>query len=114
MTDCFHGLSWHHEPMDIYMTIPGGRTEVLEHVETDVTLEAPVTVVVWDDPVNLMQYVTMVFKKVFPAWSLAECERRMLEVHLDARSAVFHGARDDAELIAGKLQSFQLWATVER
>lgn len=93
---------------------PGGGVEILEHVDTEMTLEPPVTVVVWDDPVNLMPYVTMVFKKVFPHWPIEECERKMLEVHLDGRSAVFTGARDEAETLAAKIQSFQLWVTVER
>jgi len=90
----------------------GTSTAVLDEVDTE--LDEPRTVVVWDDPVNLMSYVVMVFTKVFPTWSREECEQRMLEVHNLGRSSVFTGPRDECELIAAKIQAFQLWVTVER
>jgi ATP-dependent Clp protease adaptor protein ClpS len=90
----------------------GTTTAVLE--DTEVAIDEPRTVVVWDDPVNLMTYVVMVFRKVFPSWSREDCERRMLEVHHQGRSSVFTGPREECELVAAKIQAFQLWVTVEQ
>lgn len=92
----------------------GGSTGTALLDDTDTSLDTPVSVVVWDDPVNLMTYVVMVFKSVFPDWPLDKCKRKMLEVHEQGRSTVFSGERSEAELIASKIQAFQLWATVER
>lgn len=93
---------------------PAGDTGTSTAVEERTELETPYTVVVWDDPVNLMNYVVMVFSKVFPDWPREMCEQRMLEVHQLGRSSVFTGDREEAEVLAQKIQSFQLWVTVEQ
>jgi ATP-dependent Clp protease adaptor protein ClpS len=81
--------------------------------DLEVGLDPPCVVVVWDDPVNLMSYVTMVFRRVF-GWPLPECERKMLEVHHEGKSAVFTGPRAEAEVVAAKLRGYQLWASIEK
>jgi ATP-dependent Clp protease adaptor protein ClpS len=70
-------------------------------------------VVVLNDPVNLMSYVTMVFRKVF-GYSLAHAERLMLQVHHDGRAIVWTGELERAEGYVHQLQAHQLLAILER
>jgi ATP-dependent Clp protease adaptor protein ClpS len=76
-------------------------------------LDQPWNVVVHNDPVNLMVYVTMVFRKVF-GFSREKAESHMLEVHHKGRSIVWSGARERAELYVQQLHSYLLLATMER
>ena len=85
--------------------------DVLE--DLDIELDLPWEVVVWDDPVNLMGYVTMVFRRVF-GWSTEQCERKMLEVHTKGSAVVLVGDKQKAEMTAVALRSYQLWASVRR
>lgn len=71
------------------------------------------SVVVWDDPVNLMDYVVFVFQTVLGV-AADEATKLMLEVHNDGRSSVFSGARERAESIATRMHTHGLWATVSR
>jgi ATP-dependent Clp protease adaptor protein ClpS len=76
--------------------------------------KAPVyIVIVWNDPVNLMQYVTHVFQRIF-GWDRQTAERHMLEVHTQGRSTVARDSMEKAELYVHQLQSFSLHATMER
>lgn len=75
-------------------------------------LAPPWKVVVHDDPINLMSYVTDVFMRVF-GYSRAKARRHMLEVHTKGRSVLWTGAREKAELYTSKLQSFHLRTTLE-
>jgi ATP-dependent Clp protease adaptor protein ClpS len=87
---------------------------VIEEVETDVrtSLARPWKVIVHDDPVTLMSYVTMVFRKVF-GYSSEKAHELMMQVHTDGRSIVWTGAREQAEMYVVKLHSYQLLATME-
>ncbi|MGZ6909804.1 MAG: ATP-dependent Clp protease adapter ClpS [Acidimicrobiia bacterium] len=85
------------------------RTE--EH--TEVTPDTPWLVIVWNDPVNLMSYVVLVFQKVF-GYSRAKATQLMLEVHHDGKSVVSHGTREKAEIDVSRLHAHGLWATMER
>lgn len=89
------------------------QLDTLEDLELafDIELDLPWEVVVFDDPVNLMGYVTMVFRRVF-GWPTEECERKMLEIHEKGSAVVFIGNKDKAETIAVKIRSYQLWASV--
>ena len=71
------------------------------------------SVIVWDDPVNLMDYVVFVFQTVLGVDS-AKATKLMLQVHNEGRSAVFAGVRERAESIAARMHSHGLWATVSR
>lgn len=75
--------------------------------------DVPWQVVVHNDPVNLMSYVTMVFQKVF-GFSRETAERHMMEVHRDGRSIVWTGLRERAELYVQQLHGYLLLATLER
>ena len=69
-------------------------------------------VVVLDDPVNLMSYVVMVFKKVL-GFAEAKARRHMLEVHEQGRSIVWSGVREQAEAYVFSLQQWHLTAVLE-
>lgn len=76
-------------------------------------LDTPWVVIVWDDPVNLMDYVVFVFQEIF-GFTRSKATRLMLQVHHEGKAAVFSGAREQAELHVQQLQSFGLWASMER
>ena len=76
-------------------------------------VDVPWQVVVHNDPVNLMSYVTMVFEKVF-GFSREKAEKHMLEVHREGRSVVWSGLRERAELYVQQLHGYLLLATLER
>ncbi|MDN7122691.1 ATP-dependent Clp protease adapter ClpS [Nocardioides sp. ChNu-153] len=73
----------------------------------------PWVTIVWDDPVNLMSYVTYVFQKYF-GYSKAHSEQLMLEVHNDGKSVVSTGSREAMERDVQALHEYGLWATMER
>ncbi|MCU0780055.1 MAG: ATP-dependent Clp protease adapter ClpS [Akkermansiaceae bacterium] len=79
----------------------------------ETALDLPWNVVVHDDPVNLMGYVTWVFQKVF-GYPEQKAARLMMEVHVRGRSVVWSGAREKAEFYAQQLQSYQLTTSLER
>lgn len=75
--------------------------------------ERPWQTVVWDDPVNLMSYVSYVFRTHF-GFNQAEAERLMLRVHHDGSAVVADGSRDAMELHVEAMHSYGLWATVRQ
>jgi ATP-dependent Clp protease adaptor protein ClpS len=77
------------------------------------SLDVPWNVVVHDDPVNLMNYVTWVFVKVF-GYSQIRATKLMMEVHQAGKSIVWTGAKERAELYTQQLQGFQLKTSMER
>jgi len=89
--------------------------DVLTEVEarTEKALDVPWNVVAHNDPINLMDYVTKVFIKVF-GFSEQKAEVHMLEVHEQGRSIVWTGARERAEFYVEQLHSHLLLATIER
>ncbi|MEI7957876.1 MAG: ATP-dependent Clp protease adapter ClpS [Verrucomicrobiota bacterium] len=87
--------------------------ETQTEIKTEIALDVPWNVVVHNDPVNLMSYVTMVFRRVF-GFSKAKAEEHMMEVHQKGRSVVWSGGRERAELYVQQLHSYLLLATMER
>ncbi|MBG6216721.1 ATP-dependent Clp protease adaptor protein ClpS [Arthrobacter sp. CAN_A6] len=94
-----------------FATDTGTREEVQSEVGT--ALDQPWIVVVWNDPVNLMSYVSYVFQDYF-GYSEAKARRLMLEVHEKGRSAVASGNRETAEQDTVAMHSYGLWATFEK
>lgn len=88
-----------------------------EQTETETkpktSLASPWNVIVHDDPVTLMGYVTKIFVRVF-GYSESKAHRLMMEVHKSGRSIVWTGAREQAEMYAQKLQSHHLLTTLEK
>ena len=80
--------------------------------DNDELTDRPWLVVVWNDPVNLMSYVTYVFQKLF-GYSFEKATRLMLDVHRRGRAVVASGTRDRAELDVARLHRHGLWATME-
>jgi ATP-dependent Clp protease adaptor protein ClpS len=76
-------------------------------------VDLPWQVVVHNDPVNLMSYVTMVFQRVF-GYQREKAERHMLEVHHKGRSVLWSGMRERAELYVQQLHGYLLLATLEK
>ena len=89
--------------------------DLSEIVESDENLETdePWLVIVWNDPINLMSYVTYVFQKLF-GYSKEKATRLMLDVHHKGRAVVTSGPRERAELDVFRLHEHGLWATMER
>ena len=89
--------------------------------EPDLDLEAEATsspdrlwsVIVWNDPINLMSYVTYVFQKLF-GYSLQKATMLMLQVHNEGKSVVTTVEREKAEYYVGQLHAFGLQATLEK
>lgn len=75
--------------------------------------DRPWIVIVWNDPINLMSYVTLVFRKLF-GYSEAEATRLMLQVHEEGKAVVSRGTREKAELDVSRLHAHGLWATLRR
>lgn len=92
----------------------GAATKTVEKpaADTETRTQKPWNVVVHDDPVTLMSYVTRVFMDVF-RYSQAKAHRLMMEVHTTGRSVVWTGAREQAETYVTRLQAFHLLATLE-
>ncbi len=101
-------------PMSPPVPVRAAATETVEQPKTSTRtqLAPPWNVVVHDDPVTLMSYVTRVFVRVF-GYSEQKARRLMLEVHNTGRSVVWTGAREQAEAYAQKLQGFHLRTTLE-
>jgi ATP-dependent Clp protease adaptor protein ClpS len=79
--------------------------------EVSVT-DRPWTVIVWNDPVNLMSYVVYVFQKLF-GYSREKATRLMRQVHEEGKAAVSSGTREQAEADVARLHGHGLWATME-
>ncbi|MGH8046285.1 MAG: ATP-dependent Clp protease adapter ClpS [Chthoniobacterales bacterium] len=82
-------------------------------VESETALAQPWSVIVHNDPVNLMSYVAMVFRRVF-GFPKERAQKHMLEVHEHGRSVLWTGEREKAELYVQQLHGYLLLATIER
>ena len=75
--------------------------------------DRPWVVIVWDDPVNLMTYVTYVFQKLF-GYSEPHATKLMLQVHNEGKAVVSAGSRESMETDVSKLHAAGLWATMQQ
>lgn len=91
------------------LVLPSKRPK--EEASTD--LEAGYLVICWDDPVNLMDYVTHVFQKVF-GWPRQKAEFHMLQVHNNGKSVLVRDSMEKAEHFVHQLHRYSLHATMER
>jgi ATP-dependent Clp protease adaptor protein ClpS len=92
-------------PAEIELEQPAGEDEI----ERD----RPWIVVVWNDPINLMSYVTFVFQKLF-GYSRAKATKLMLQVHNEGKAVVSSGTREKAEYDVSRLHAHGLWATMRQ
>ncbi|HEX2699832.1 MAG TPA: ATP-dependent Clp protease adapter ClpS [Acidimicrobiales bacterium] len=87
--------------------------EIKEPTSDDVAEpDRPWVVIVWNDPINLMSYVTFVFQKLF-GYSREKATKLMLDVHQKGRAVVSSGPRERAEMDVFRLHEHGLWATME-
>lgn len=92
---------------------PDTDIDILPEEEIDEALDQPWHVIVYDDPVNLMTYVTMVIMRIF-GYPSATAEKMMLEVHYKGKSVVWTGTQERAEHYVQQLQSHQLLAAMKK
>ena len=94
---------------------PSRDAGTLEDTSTDVLLElgAPWITIVWNDPVNLMSYVTYVFQTYF-GFSRREAKRLMMLVHQEGRAVVATGTREEMERHVEAMHDYGLWATLTK
>lgn len=92
-------------------TETGTGTALLEREELSVA--RPWQVVVWNDPVNLMSYVSYVFRSYF-GFSQDKAHRLMLQVHEEGRAVVAAGPREEAERHVQAMHGYGLWATLQQ
>ena len=79
----------------------------------DHLVDRPWVTIVWDDPVNLMGYVTHVFIKLF-GFSKERAHELMMQVHVEGRAVVSSGSREEMERDVQRLHEHGLWATLQR
>jgi ATP-dependent Clp protease adaptor protein ClpS len=92
---------------------PEVAPKIAQQTETGPEHEHGYLVICWDDPVNLMEYVTHVFQTVF-GWERKKAEKHMLEVHNHGRSVLARESLEKAEFYVHQLQKYTLNATLER
>jgi ATP-dependent Clp protease adaptor protein ClpS len=92
-------------PAEVSLDEPAGADEI----ERD----KPWIVIVWNDPINLMSYVTLVFQKLF-GYNRAKATELMLQVHNEGKAVVSSGTREKAEYDVSRLHAHGLWATMRQ
>lgn len=93
------------------MTVSAAHPAIDHGVTEGALASRPWQAVVWNDPVNLMSYVTHVFREYF-GFPREKAERLMLAVHHDGHAVVAEGAREQMELHVQAMHDYGLWATV--
>jgi ATP-dependent Clp protease adaptor protein ClpS len=96
-------------------SVPTTDAGTLEELGTDVLLElgSPWITIVWNDPVNLMSYVTYVFESYF-GFSRREAKRLMMLVHNEGKAVVATGTREEMERHVEAMHDYGLWATLRK
>jgi len=82
------------------------------HVQDDTDVDVPWIVIVWNDPINLMTYVTWVFQKLF-GYPRPRAESLMWDVHTKGKAVVANGTREKCEGDVARLHAYGLWATLQ-
>ena len=93
--------------------LPAPTRQVEQDFAEDSTADVPWQAIVWNDPVNLMSYVTYVLQKLF-GYPFEVAEKLMLQVHYEGRAVVSNGPREKAELDVFRLHEHGLWATMQQ
>ena len=91
------------------------ETTTVERPEADeiVQLDVPWVTIVWDDPVNLMSYVTFVFTEYF-RYPRSKAQKLMMQVHNEGKAVVSSGSREEMERDVQAMHTYGLWATMQK
>ena len=89
------------------------RPDVRGEEEVGEETDRPWTTIVWNDPINLMSYVTYVFESYF-GYPKTKAHKLMLDVHHRGKAVVAHGSREEMERDVSAMHSYGLWATMQR
>ena len=87
--------------------------KIEEAIKEVFTGDRPWITIVWDDPVNLMTYVTYVLMELF-GFTQEKAHELMMKVHTQGKAAVSTGSREEMELDVARLHEYGLWATLQR
>lgn len=101
------------DPMGVPAAPAKPGTSEQRHTEIVDATDSPWVTIVWDDPVNLMNYVTYVFQKLF-GYSEPHATKLMLQVHNEGKAVVSSGSRESMEVDVTKLHAAGLWATMQQ
>ena len=93
--------------------VPAGGTAVAERPQEATVAQTPWVTIVWDDPVNLMSYVTHVFETYF-AYPKAKAQKLMMQVHTEGKAVVSSGTREEMERDVTAMHEYGLWATLDK
>jgi ATP-dependent Clp protease adaptor protein ClpS len=100
-------------PLITLAAAPQATPDVIEYTDVLEAEDRPWVTIVWDDPVNLMHYVTYIFQKLF-GYSKSKATELMLQVHQEGKAVVTAGSRDKMEHDVQRLHAAGLWATMQR
>lgn len=89
------------------------NTQLDEELKTIFSNDQLWVTIVWDDPVNLMSYVTFVFMEIF-SYNKSHATELMLKVHNHGKAVVSNGAREEMERYVQRLHEYGLWATISK
>jgi ATP-dependent Clp protease adaptor protein ClpS len=89
------------------------KIEVNEKLKAIFNGDIPWVTIVWDDPVNLMTYVTYVLMELF-GYSKERAHELMMKVHTEGKAVVSTGSREEMEHDVARLHEYGLWATLQR
>ena len=84
--------------------------EAIKEIFSD---NSPWVTIIWDDPVNLMSYVTYVLMELF-GYSREKAHELMMKVHTEGKAVVSTGSREEMEHDVARLHEYGLWATLQR
>ena len=99
--------------MDSVTATPDASTVERPEIDEAVRPDVPWVTLVWDDPVNLMSYVTFVFIDYFQ-YSKTKATRLMMQVHHDGKAVVSTGNREEMERDVQAMHGYGLWATLQK
>jgi len=89
------------------------KEDLEEAINAAFISDKPWVTIVWDDPVNLMSYVTYVLMKLF-SFTREKAHELMMQVHTQGKAVVSTGSREEMELDVSRLHEYGLWATLQR
>ena len=84
-----------------------------EAINAAFIIDKPWVTIVWDDPVNLMSYVTYVLMELF-GFAREKAHELMMQVHTQGKTVVSTGSREEMERDVSRLHEYGLWATLQR